>query len=377
MFDNETVAAVAAIAARLKVEEKILLAVAEVESGGKVFVMVNGRQEPLIRWEGHYFYARLVNGKRDAAVKAGLASPKAGGVKNPSSQAARWNKLLLPAMKIDATAAFESTSWGLGQVMGAHWKALGFKSPKEMLETVRRDAAGQIEVMARYIEKFGLVDELQRHDFRAFARGYNGPAGVKNGYDKAMSRAYQRLSGAPTVSKATGMLRMGSKGAAVRELQAVLLRAGYTVKVDGDFGPSTKKAVIAFQKAHRIEADGVVGPQTQKALSVVPRYENEQPGKQSLIEVKEVQQGGSAAAGGVGAAAAADKVTDLADKVPATGVDLVDHLVSALYVIAAVLVIAGLAYAALGWFRSKRTETGDEPGVQPAPAAADLTEALA
>jgi hypothetical protein len=377
MFDNETVAAVAAIAARLKVEEKILLAVAEVESAGHVFAMVNGRQEPLIRWEGHYFYARLVNGKRDAAVKAGLASPKAGGVKNPSSQAARWNKLLLPAMKIDATAAFESTSWGLGQVMGAHWKALGFKSPKEMLEVVRKDAAGQIEVMARYIEKFGLVDELQRHDFRAFARGYNGPAGVKNGYDKAMSRACQRMSGAPTVSKATGMLRMGSKGAAVRELQAVLLRAGYTVKVDGDFGPSTKKAVIGFQKAHRIEADGVVGPQTQKALSAVPRYENEQPGKQSLIEVKEVQQGGSAAMGGVGAAAAADKVTDLADKVPATGVDLVDHLVSGLYVIAAVLVIAGLAYAAWGWLRSKRTETGDEPGAQPVPAVADLTEALA
>jgi hypothetical protein len=377
MFDNETVAAVAAIAARMKVEEKILLAVAEVESAGKVFALVNGRQEPLVRWEGHYFDARLVNGKRDAARKAGLASPKVGGVKNPSSQAARWNKLLLPAMKIDATAAFESTSWGLGQVMGAHWKALGFKSPKEMLDTVRRDAAGQIEVMARYIEKFGLVDELQRHDFRAFARGYNGPAGVKNGYDKAMAKAYQRLTGTATASKATGMLRMGAKGAAVRELQAVLLRAGYTVKVDGDFGPSTKTAVIAFQKAHKIEADGVVGPQTQKALAIVPRYEGEQPGAQSLIDVKEVQQGGSAAAGGIGAAAAADKVTDLADKVPATGVDLVDHLVSALYVVAAVLVMAGLAYAAWGWLKSKRTETGDEPGAQPPPAVADLSEALA
>jgi hypothetical protein len=70
-------------------------------------------------------------------------------------------------------------------------------------------------------------------------------------------------------------------------------------------------------------------------------------------------------------------VTDLADKVPATGLDLVDHLVSALYVVAAVLVIAGLAYAAWGWIKSKRTETGDEPGAQPPPAVADLSEALA
>ena len=49
MFDDATVRAVATIAARLKVESAALLAVAEVESGGKAFARVAGRNEPLIR----------------------------------------------------------------------------------------------------------------------------------------------------------------------------------------------------------------------------------------------------------------------------------------------------------------------------------------
>ena len=42
-----------------------LLAVCDVESGGKVFSKVNGRDEPLIRFEGHYFYRLLGAAKRN------------------------------------------------------------------------------------------------------------------------------------------------------------------------------------------------------------------------------------------------------------------------------------------------------------------------
>lgn len=50
-------------------------------------------------------------------------------------------------------------------------------------------------------------------------------------------------------------------------VQAALSRLGFAPgSVDGEWGPKTKAAVIAFQKAAELKPDGVVGPQTIKAL---------------------------------------------------------------------------------------------------------------
>ncbi len=61
-------------------------------------------------------------------------------------------------------------------------------------------------------------------------------------------------------------LIQGSSGAAVSELQTRLRNAGYSVDVDGQFGPQTKNAVVAFQRAKGLEADGIVGPKTWAAI---------------------------------------------------------------------------------------------------------------
>ncbi|MBP8236013.1 MAG: N-acetylmuramidase family protein [Rhizorhabdus sp.] len=201
MFDDATVRAVATIAARLKVESAALLAVAEVESGGKAFARVAGRNEPLIRFEGHYFDRRLTPEQRKQARAAGLASPKAGGVPNPAKQEDRW-KLLNRAILINSNAAMESVSWGVGQVMGAHWKALGYGSVTEMVNACRASVAGQVEVMARFIEKNGLAGALRGKDWPKFARAYNGPAYKQNAYDTKMARAYAKWAkaGVPAAS---------------------------------------------------------------------------------------------------------------------------------------------------------------------------------
>ncbi|HZU98172.1 MAG TPA: alpha/beta fold hydrolase [Planctomycetota bacterium] len=65
------------------------------------------------------------------------------------------------------------------------------------------------------------------------------------------------------------VLEQGSTGSDVVELQQKLSALGdYTGTVDGDFGPGTKKAVMAFQSANGLTADGVVGPATRQALGM-------------------------------------------------------------------------------------------------------------
>ena len=59
------------------------------------------------------------------------------------------------------------------------------------------------------------------------------------------------------------VLRRGSTGEAVRELQQALKGLGYDAgPVDGQFGARTEDAVKAFQTAQGITADGVVGDVT-------------------------------------------------------------------------------------------------------------------
>jgi peptidoglycan hydrolase-like protein with peptidoglycan-binding domain len=62
-------------------------------------------------------------------------------------------------------------------------------------------------------------------------------------------------------------LKEGQASLEVLELQKILVAKGLLFcQPDGDFGPKTKAAVIAFQKQSSLAADGVAGPMTLKAL---------------------------------------------------------------------------------------------------------------
>lgn len=58
-------------------------------------------------------------------------------------------------------------------------------------------------------------------------------------------------------------------GPLVRKIQSKLLASGFDPGVlDGEFGPHTQAAVVAFQLAHGLTPDGEVGPTTAAALGV-------------------------------------------------------------------------------------------------------------
>lgn len=64
-------------------------------------------------------------------------------------------------------------------------------------------------------------------------------------------------------------LRVGSKGALVRELQSTLTELGFdTGLVDGTFGDKTRKAVVRFQENRGIEANGIADIALLHALGI-------------------------------------------------------------------------------------------------------------
>lgn len=67
-------------------------------------------------------------------------------------------------------------------------------------------------------------------------------------------------------------LEKGDKGDAVKELQNMLIKCGYScgdAGADGDFGNGTLSAVKKFQKDNKLTVDGIVGEKTMAKLKEV------------------------------------------------------------------------------------------------------------
>lgn len=72
----------------------------------------------------------------------------------------------------------------------------------------------------------------------------------------------------PQLAYAAPVLRRGSRGSQVADLQKRLIKLGYLDgKADGIYGPLTEQAVRKFQKANGLKVDGIAGPQTLNALN--------------------------------------------------------------------------------------------------------------
>lgn len=77
---------------------------------------------------------------------------------------------------------------------------------------------------------------------------------------------YYLLTGRQTAADMP-LIKKGSKGSAVLQLQKILNSKGYKLSEDSDFGPATEAAVKAFQKANGLNpVDGEVGQITWTAL---------------------------------------------------------------------------------------------------------------
>ncbi len=266
MFTEEITQEITDAARAANIEPAALLSVVEVESAGTFFTRVRGRDEPLIRFECHYFDRRLNDELRLRAREAGISSPIAGKVPNPRGQEQRWD-LIDRAAALSRPATLESVSWGIGQIMGAHWKALGFGSVEEMVELARSGAAGQVRLLILFLEKNGLVPLLNARDWAGFARRYNGPAYRRYAYHTKLAIAYARhKAAAPAAPEQSA-----------KQLQQALSTAGLAISVTGIFDEATRAALVKFQKSAGLATDGIAGPKTWSALRKAAKAEHAEP----------------------------------------------------------------------------------------------------
>lgn len=90
---------------------------------------------------------------------------------------------------------------------------------------------------------------------------------VKNFQNKHDISDEENQIGPETWQQLLITVQQGSQGDAVRGVQFILNTSfGYTLEIDGIFGPLTTEAVKDFQSKHGLTPDGVVGPLTWQKL---------------------------------------------------------------------------------------------------------------
>lgn len=169
-----------------------LKAVVEVEASGKGFI----GDVPKILYEPHIMH-RLLTKKnyitiRNNLMKAhpNLCYPRWGTYKY-GAESVQHRRLEI-ASQFNRDTALESCSWGLGQVMGFHWKSLGYESLQAFINDMYESEAKQLEAMIRFIKVNGLLLALKNKDWVKFARGYNGSGYAKNKYHIKLANAYAK-----------------------------------------------------------------------------------------------------------------------------------------------------------------------------------------
>ena len=246
-------AAIEAAAGKIGCQVAVVRAVIDVESRGG-FLPDN---RPKILFERHYF-SRLTAHKYDAG-NPDISNQQPGGYKGGAAEYDR----LARAIALDRDAALRSASWGAFQIMGDNCKTCGFTGVEDFVAAMVSGEPAQLDAFVQFVRKAGLDDEMIRRDWAGFARGYNGPAYAINKYDTKLAAAYAiHSAGGAHVDSPRPVLRMGDTGDDVKLLQRAL-----GITDDGDFGPNTKNAVIAFQKKHGLYPDGIVGKESWAALN--------------------------------------------------------------------------------------------------------------
>jgi hypothetical protein len=176
-------------AAIIGCEVAAIKAVAATETGstGSFYKFQDWDFVPAILYERHYFH-NLTGGRYDESNQS-ISSRTPGGY----GQYVEQYPKLLKAYDLDAPAALKSASWGKFQIMGKNHKACGFDKVEDFILSISKSEKNQLKAFVNFIlADSKLKKAIQKKDWLAFARIYNGPK--QSGYDHEMRRNYEEFS---------------------------------------------------------------------------------------------------------------------------------------------------------------------------------------
>lgn len=184
------------VANELKVEVAAVKAVNEVESSGRGY-LVDGRVK--ILFEGHVFWQQLTERKIDPAplaknnenilFKNSDRKFYVGG----KGEYARLDQAIgiLDDTRV-AEAAYASASWGLFQIMGYHFKSLGYTEIMQFVGEMKESEGHQLKIFSKYVQVNKLTKYLKDKQWAEFALRYNGKGYKANKYDEKLDKAYKK-----------------------------------------------------------------------------------------------------------------------------------------------------------------------------------------
>jgi len=163
----------------------------EVESSGICFG-ADGRI--IIQFEPLWFKRLFVDWHKSAPGSLWIVNK----VETQSKEWLAFNS----AAGIDKESAMEATSIGGPQIMGLHWKRLGFSSVQEMWEFCKESEKNQLICMVKFImTDKRLLAAVKNLNFHLIATYYNGSGykdfAIENGtvpYDVKLKKAYYKHS---------------------------------------------------------------------------------------------------------------------------------------------------------------------------------------
>ena len=173
-------------------------------------------------------------------------------------------------------AALRATSFGGPQIMGFNAKGAGFDSAEVMVVAMADTGDPHLDAFVTLLKTWKLDTYLRAKDWLSFAKRYNGSgqaptyARIIRGNYGAKANIAEQTHRRSTGQRTPIVLRQGNRGAAVRQLQDLLVKQGSRISIDGAFGRGTFNAVRRFQTKHGLMPDGVVGAMTWAKLTLTP-----------------------------------------------------------------------------------------------------------